>query len=47
MYHDQRLKVFLTFCFVYGRIGHQLKDYEDLNDSGVEGFNEIKENDLS
>lgn len=51
-YQNRRLKVFFkyerlpTFCFACGRIGNQLKNCEDLGDSGVKGFNEIKENNL-
>lgn len=32
-----------TFCFVYGRIGHQLKDYEALEEMTEEGFEELEE----
>ncbi|XP_058746134.1 uncharacterized protein LOC131619008 [Vicia villosa] len=36
-----------TFCFVCGRIGHQLKDCEALGDISEEGFEDIEEQDLS
>lgn len=36
-----------TFCFVCGRIGHQLKDCEALEDLTEEGFEELEEQDLS
>ncbi|XP_058755793.1 uncharacterized protein LOC131629007 [Vicia villosa] len=35
-----------TFCFVYGRIGHQLKDCEDLGELSEEGFEHIEEQEL-
>lgn len=37
----------LTFCFVCGRLGHQMKDCEALEDLPEEGFEEIEEQDLS
>ncbi|XP_058727213.1 uncharacterized protein LOC131598649 [Vicia villosa] len=36
-----------TFCFVCGRISHQLKDCESLEDLTEEGFEELEEQDLS
>ncbi|XP_058749288.1 uncharacterized protein LOC131622280 [Vicia villosa] len=36
-----------TFCFVCGRIGHQIKDCEALGDISEEGFEDIEEQDLS
>ncbi|XP_058783869.1 uncharacterized protein LOC131658612 [Vicia villosa] len=36
-----------TFCFVCGRIGHQLKDCESLEELTEEGFEELEEQDLS
>ncbi|XP_058774352.1 uncharacterized protein LOC131648628 [Vicia villosa] len=36
-----------SFCFVCGRIRHQLKDYEELGDLSEDGFEDIEEQDLS
>lgn len=36
-----------TFCFVCGRMGHQIKDNEAMEDLGEEGFKDINEQDLS
>ncbi|XP_058746499.1 uncharacterized protein LOC131619419 [Vicia villosa] len=36
-----------TFCFVCGRIGHQLKNCESLEELIEEGFEELEEQDLS
>ncbi|XP_058727315.1 uncharacterized protein LOC131598755 [Vicia villosa] len=36
-----------TFCFVCGRLGHQMKDCESLEDLSEEGFEEIEEQDLN
>ncbi|XP_058752316.1 uncharacterized protein LOC131625473 [Vicia villosa] len=36
-----------TFCFVCGRMGHQMKDCEALEEFTEEGFDEIEEQDLS
>ncbi|XP_058749387.1 uncharacterized protein LOC131622377 [Vicia villosa] len=36
-----------TFCFVCGRIGHQLKDCESLEELTEAGFEELEEQDLS
>ncbi|XP_058746709.1 uncharacterized protein LOC131619652 [Vicia villosa] len=36
-----------TFCFVCGRLGHQMKDCESLDDLTEEGFEELEEQDLS
>lgn len=38
---------FPTFCFVCGRIGHQLKDCDSLEDLTEEVFEELDEQDLS
>lgn len=52
-YQDRNLKVFAkyerlpTFCFACGKIGNQLKDCEDLGENITEGYDEIKERDLS
>ncbi|XP_058748651.1 uncharacterized protein LOC131621633 [Vicia villosa] len=35
-----------TFCFVCGRLGHQLKDCESAGDLSDEGYDEIEETDL-
>lgn len=35
-----------TFCFVCGRLGHQLKDCEASGDLNDKGFKDIEENDL-
>lgn len=39
--------MFPTFCFVCGRMGHQMKDCEVVEDLNVEGFEEFEEQDLS
>lgn len=36
-----------TFCFISGRMGHQLKDCEMMEDLNEEGFEELKDKDLS
>ncbi|XP_058755552.1 uncharacterized protein LOC131628740 [Vicia villosa] len=36
-----------TFCFVCGRLGHQMKDCESLDDLTEEVFEELEEQDLS
>lgn len=36
-----------TFCFVCGRIGHQLKDCEALKEPSEEGFEDLDEQELS
>ncbi|CAI8583488.1 unnamed protein product [Vicia faba] len=36
-----------TFYFVCGRVGHQLKDCETLEDPNEEGFKKIKEQEIS
>ncbi|XP_058733417.1 uncharacterized protein LOC131605033 [Vicia villosa] len=36
-----------TFCFVCGRIGHQLKDCEEVDEFSEEGFENLEEQDLS
>ncbi|XP_058748819.1 uncharacterized protein LOC131621797 [Vicia villosa] len=36
-----------TFCFICGRIGHQLKDCEALGDLSEEGFEDLDEQELS
>ncbi|XP_058754368.1 uncharacterized protein LOC131627544 [Vicia villosa] len=36
-----------SFCFVCGRIGHQMKDCEAVEDLSEEGFEELEEQDLS
>ncbi|CAI8596235.1 unnamed protein product [Vicia faba] len=36
-----------TFCFIYGRIRHQLKDCEAFEDLNEEGFEDIEEQELS
>ncbi|XP_058733973.1 uncharacterized protein LOC131605657 [Vicia villosa] len=36
-----------TFCFMCGRLGHQLKDCESLEELTEEGFEELDEQDLS
>ncbi|CAI8596134.1 unnamed protein product [Vicia faba] len=52
-YQERRLKLFFkydilaTFCFVCERIIHQLKDCEEIEKGALEGYNEIKEQDLS
>lgn len=52
-YQDRRLNVFFKFerlptsYFVCGMPDHQLKDCEELGESGAEGYEEIEENDLS
>ncbi|CAI8614953.1 unnamed protein product [Vicia faba] len=52
-YQDKCLKVFFkyerlpTFCFICDKIGHQLKDCKEIGEGGVEGFEEIEEQDLS
>ncbi|XP_058749039.1 uncharacterized protein LOC131622001 [Vicia villosa] len=37
----------LTFCYICGRIGHQMKDCEDLEDMTEEGFEDLDEQELS
>src|SRR3954471_16744334 len=36
-----------TFCFVCGRLGHQMKDCEAVEDLSEEGYEELEEQDLS
>ncbi|XP_058749873.1 uncharacterized protein LOC131622870 [Vicia villosa] len=36
-----------TFCFICGRVGHQMKDCEEMGDLGEEGYEDIDEQDLS
>ncbi|XP_058763301.1 uncharacterized protein LOC131636707 [Vicia villosa] len=36
-----------TFCFVCGKIGHQMKDCEEVGDLSEEGFENLEEQDLS
>ncbi|XP_058776207.1 uncharacterized protein LOC131650519 [Vicia villosa] len=36
-----------TFCFICGRLGHQLKDCEAVGELSEEGFEELEEQDLS
>ncbi|XP_058756011.1 uncharacterized protein LOC131629230 [Vicia villosa] len=36
-----------TFCYICGRIGHQMKDCEDLEDMTEEGFEDLDEQELS
>lgn len=48
-YQEKSLKVLFkyerlpTFCFVCGRIGHQLKDCEEIREGEMEGYDEIVE----
>lgn len=48
-YQEKRLKVLFkyerlqTFYFVCGRIGHQLKDCEEISEGGMEGYDDIVE----
>lgn len=52
-FKDKILKVFfkyerlLTFCFVCGRFGHQLKDCDDVGELSEEGFEQLEERDFS
>lgn len=52
-YQEKAMRVFFkyerlpTFCFVCGRIGHQLKDCDELGDKGEEGYEDLEENELS
>lgn len=49
-YQGRSLKVYLkyerlpTFCFVCGRIGHQVKDCEEVEDQEDGGYEELDEN---
>lgn len=51
-FKTNNLRVHLKFkrlpilCFVCGRRGHQLKDYEALEELDDEGFEEIEEQEL-
>ncbi|XP_058775409.1 uncharacterized protein LOC131649675 [Vicia villosa] len=36
-----------TFCFVCGRLGHQIKDCEEIDDLGDEGYEDLEEQELS
>ncbi|XP_058732735.1 uncharacterized protein LOC131604305 [Vicia villosa] len=36
-----------TFCFICGKVGHQIKDCEEVGDLSEEGFEDIEEQDLA
>ncbi|XP_058734335.1 uncharacterized protein LOC131606068 [Vicia villosa] len=36
-----------TFCFVCGRLGHQIKDCEEIENLGEEGYEDLEEKELS
>lgn len=52
-FQDRCLRIYFkyeclpTFCFSYGKIGHQVKDCEALKGKEEEGFEDIKEIELS
>ncbi|XP_058759547.1 uncharacterized protein LOC131632840 [Vicia villosa] len=52
-FKEKNLKVFFkyerlpTFCFVCGKLGHQLKDCETVGELSEEGFEELEEQELA
>ena len=51
-YNGKYLKIYFkyqrfpTFCFVWGRIGHQLRDCDEIEGKEGEGYDEIEEREL-
>jgi hypothetical protein len=51
-FQGKKLQVFFkyerlpTFCYVCGRIGHQIKDCEEVESKDDEGYNDIEEKEL-
>ncbi|XP_058746072.1 uncharacterized protein LOC131618942 [Vicia villosa] len=52
-FKEKNLRVFFkyerlpTFCFVCGKVGHQLKDCDSVGELSEEGFEELEEQELS